>query len=148
MNRINQKSKIIQRISRVLKTQKEREKMKSLEKIKVNQKENNKNNNKEPINDKTPKGEIKIIRDETPKSEILDEHKKRHTLSIKELINVPSSKKKNFLDIIKSNNLSNKIISPNAKKIIQINTDPKNYRKDFLQKSLQSKSILSKKDSL
>ena len=146
MNKINQKSKIIQRISRVLKNQKEREKMKSLEKIKVNQRENNiKNNNKEPINDKTPKGDIKIIRDKTPKSDILNEHKKWNTLSIKELINAPSSKKKNILDIIKSNNLSNKIISPNAKKLIQINTDPKNYRKDFLQKSLQSKS---KKDSL
>ena len=145
----NQKSKIIQRISRALKTQKEREeKKKSLEKIKVKQKEKN-NYNKDNIinNDITPKGEynnIKIddktpkiennkinINDKTPRSEdISKDQRKKNTISIKELINIPSSKKKNILELIKTNNLTNKLVSPNSKKLIQTNTGPKKLAKN------------------
>ena len=156
----NQKNQIIQRISRVLKNQKEREeKRKSLEAIKVKQKEiekvntnkkinnetnkdtksKNENNNiydKTPkeknqnINDKTPKGENQNINDKTPKgNDISKDIKKTNTLSIKELINIPSSKKKNILELIKTNNLTNQLFSPDSKRLIQIGTDPKRIPK-------------------
>ena len=149
INNEAQKSRIIQRISRVLRTQKEKEKKKSTEIIKVNQKEINiiKNNNL-LFYDKTPKGGISNTNDNTPKTDATNECKKRYTLSIKEIINVPSlSKKKNFIDIIKSNNLCDKIISPSARKVLQINTDPKKYqKKDLIPKSQLMKFINSKRD--
>jgi hypothetical protein len=147
LNSEDQKSKIIQRISRVLKKhkEKEKEKMKSIEEIKVNQ--NIKNNNL-ILDDKTPKAINKTINEKAPKTEISDEFKKKYTLSIKELINVPFlSKKKNIIDIIKTNNLYDKLISPNTKKALQINTEPKRYqKKDLLSKSQQTKYIKSKLD--
>ena len=130
---IKQKSKIIQRINRVLKNQKDKEqKRKSTEKIKVNQKEKEKNNNQN-INDKTPNGENQKINDKTPKGDdILKEKRRNNTLCIKDLINIPSSKKRNILDLIKSNNLSNKLISPDSKRLLQIHTDPKKFYKNEL----------------
>lgn len=133
-NEKSQKSKIIQRISRVLKTQKEREekveKIKLIEKIKVHQKEKRKN-----ITPKEKK--IKRKEDKTPKEDEnekdninqKDYNKNKNSLSIKELINTPFGKKRNILDIIKSNNLSNKLVSPNSKNIYQISTEPKRINK-------------------
>ena len=105
-----------------------------IEKIKVNQKEKNKN-----ITPKERKVEDKKKEDKTPKgdnNEIkkdninkIDNNKNKNSLSIKELINTPFGKKRNILDIIKSNNLSNKIVSPNSKNIYQISTDPKRINK-------------------
>ena len=134
----SQKSKIIQRISRVLKTQKEREekneKIKKIEKIKVHQKEKNKitppkerkveDKKKE---DKTPKGDNDDIKKDNLNK--INSNKNKNSLSIKELINTPFGKKRNILDIIKSNNLSNKLVSPNSKNIYQISTDPKRINK-------------------
>ena len=141
----NQKSKIIQRISRALKTQKEREeKRKSSEKIRVKQKEmnndikdNKDNKDKNDKNDKTPKGEntkINInIKNKGPKCDNIlkdQNQKKKKNVSIKDLINIPTSKKKNCLDLIKTNNLTNKLISPNSKRLIQIHPEPKKIIKN------------------
>ena len=186
-----QKNQIIKRISRVLKNQKEREeKRKSLEKIKVNQKEieklNNINMNNERTNDirlrnenkniydKTPKEKNTNIKDKTPKENDNDktykeenqnikgktpegkgqnindktpkgidkskETKKTNTLKIKELINIPSSKKKNILDLIKTNNLTNQLFSPDSKRLIQNGTDPKRIPKK--ESNLDSKTSI------
>ena len=134
----SQKSKIIQRISRVLKTQKEREekneKIKTIEKIKVHQKEKNKNTppkerkvEDKKKEDKTPKGDNNEIKKDNINK--INSNKNKNSLSIKELINTPFGKKRNILDIIKSNNLSNKLVSPNSKNIYQISTDPKRINK-------------------
>ena len=187
----NQKSKIIQRISRVLKNQKEREeKMKSMEKIKVKQKENknndqpiklkeiNNNDNKnitpEPkeehkINDITPKPPVennnnndknditpkpkednKNIKDITPKGENeidTKSQRKKNTLSIKEFINAPSSKKKNILDLIKTNNLINQTASPNSKKLVQIHTDPKKLPKNEFNSKTSIREMYKRKNN-
>ena len=130
----SQKSKIIQRISRALKTQKEREekneKIKKFEKIKVHQKEKEKERNKN-ITPKKRKIEENKKEDITPKGDDIkkDFNKTKNSLSIKELIKTPFGKKRNILDIIKSNNLSNKLVSPNSKNIYQISTDPKRINK-------------------
>ena len=128
----SQKSKIIQRISRALKTQKEREekneKIKKFEKIKVHQKEKERNKN---ITPKKRKIEENKKEDITPKGDDIkkDFNKTKNSLSIKELIKTPFGKKRNILDIIKSNNLSEKLLSPNSKNIYQISTDPKRINK-------------------
>lgn len=128
----SQKSKIIQRISRALKTQKEREekneKIKKFEKIKVHQKEKERNKN---ITPKKRKIEENKKEDITPKGDDIkkDFNKTKNSLSIKELIKTPFGKKRNILDIIKSNNLSEKLVSPNSKNIYQISTDPKRINK-------------------
>ena len=145
----SQKSKIIQRISRVLKTQKEREekneKLKTFEKIKVHQKEKNKNTppkerkvEDKKKEDKTPKGDNnnEIIKDNINK---INSNKNKNSLSIKELINTPFGKKRNILDIIKSNNLSNKLVSPNSKNIYQISTDPKRINKKEIREKYKRK---------
>ena len=130
----SQKSKIIQRISRALKTQKEREekneKIKKFEKIKVHQKEKEKERNKN-ITPKKRKIEENKKEDITPKGDDIkkDLNKTKNSLSIKELIKTPFGKKRNILDIIKSNNLSEKLVSPNSKNIYQISTDPKRINK-------------------
>ena len=157
-NLYGQKSKIIQRISRVLKTQKEREeKLKSQEKIKVkiNQKENNINNSKE-IEDKTPKDDKKRNFLDPRKYSSGNNHSKSNNkinqlrtnnLSIKELINTPFGKKKNILDIIRSNNLSQKIVSPHSKRFAQISTDPKNINKNEILAKLSIEEKFRKRDN-
>ena len=144
---LKQKSKIIERISRVLKTQKEREMKKSIDKIKVNQNQKNnednikinKDNNKEKNKDITPKVN-KNENIETSKSNEITVQRKKNSLSIKELINIPSSKKKNILDLIKSNNLSNQLVSPDSKRLVQIHTDPKKIPKK--EKEINSKTSI------
>ena len=188
----NQKSKIIQRISRVLKNQKEREKKKSMEKIKVKQKEN-KNNEKMPIskeeditnndnqdiainskeennnnknditpitkeensnnNDLTPrpKENKDNLKDITPKGENdIDKSKKQrkiNNLSIKEFINKPSSKKKNILELIKTNNLSNQLVSPNSKRLIQMHTAPKKLPKNEFNSRTSIREMYKRKNN-
>ena len=149
----NNESKIIQRISRVFKIQKDRqEKMASLNinnKHKKNQtidlnnelnnfkvkiidikKIKNKNQEKEKEKESTRQKcknnlkEIKIkIYKRNEKSNqnniLVDPHKMNHTL-MRELINLPSGKKKNIVGIIKANVLAYKSVSPGVKRILKI----------------------------
>ena len=139
-----EKTKIIQRISRVMKVQKERnEKLKSLEKIKVNQKEKNnkiisrneKNSKlkyigvttiqqKKEQEEKNKSNTEKKIRINKSYNNLFD-RKKRSLLLMKELINIPFGKKRTILEIIKTNNLSSKSVSPSSKRIFINYTDPK-----------------------
>ena len=143
---IGLKSKIIQRINRVLKMQKEsEEKMKSFEKIKVNQRKNNMkeirrnlNNNKlnymgattttttivdKKENEKEKEKEKcfteKRIRTNKSYNNIL-ENKKRKLVLMKELINLPLGKRHNIFEIIKTNNILTKSVSPSAKRILHL----------------------------
>jgi hypothetical protein len=160
-----QESKIIQRISRVIKIQKERqEKLKSslynkeikdkdnhreldnsnknknnlkfkiinVEKIKKERnKENNKEKEKEKIkqnikaketNNKAKEIKIKIYKrnDKTySTNNLIDPPKTIHSI-MRELNNLPSGKKKNFVEIIKSNILYNKSVSPGVQRILKM----------------------------
>ena len=160
-----QESKIIQRISRVIKIQKERqEKLKSslynkeikdkdnhreldnsnknknnlkfkiinVEKIKKEKnKENNKEKEKEKIkqnikskesNNKAKEIKIKIYKrnDKTySTNNLIDPPKTIHSI-MRELNNLPSGKKKNFVEIIKSNILYNKSVSPGVQRILKM----------------------------
>ena len=144
---IGLKSKIIQRINRVLKMQKEsEEKLKSFEKIKVNQRKNNMkeirrnlNNNKlnymgatttttttivnKKENEKEKEKEKcfteKRIRANKSYNNML-ENKKRKLILMKELINLPLGKRQNILEIIKTNNILTKSVSPSAKRILHL----------------------------
>ena len=151
----NQESKIIQRISRVFKTQKERQKkLKTLEgKEKINEtsdsnkefnnfkfkiinvkkiKNKRKEKSKDIINtDKTSEKnnvnnvkEIKIkIYKRNDKisntNNIIESRKANHSL-MRELNNLPSGKKKSIIEIIKTNILSNKSVSPDFQRILKI----------------------------
>ena len=149
----NQESMIIQRISRVIKFQKERkEKNKSsnetkdlsqnnnkfkfkiinVEKIskkKENKKEKEKDKEKIKLKDKNIVKEIKIKiyqrNDKSLKNNNLMESRKTNHSLMRELNNLPSGKKKKFLEIIKSNILSNKSVSNGAKKILKLSTEAK-----------------------
>ena len=70
-----------------------------------------------------------------------------NNLSIKELINTPFGKKKNILDIIRSNNLSQKIVSPHSKRFAQISTDPKNINKNEILAKLSIEEKFRKRDN-
>lgn len=123
-----QKSELIQRLSRVLKMQRERnEKIKSSEKIRVNQKTINTNgNSRNPnlykknyigVNTIEKKGKEKqnekyINRSYTESKFQTDSIKANHIL-IKEIINLPYGKRRKILDIIKTNNLSSNSPSQN-----------------------------------
>ena len=154
----NNESKIIQRISRVFKIQKERqEKMTSIninnkhkknQTLDLNNELNNfkvkiidikkiKNKNQEKVKEKEStrqKGnnnlkeiKIKIYKrnENSNRNNILvDPHKMNHTL-MRELINLPSGKKKNIVGIIKANVLANKSVSPGVKRILKISGDNK-----------------------
>ena len=132
----NQESKIIQRISRVIKFQKLRkEKMKTLNDIK-DLSQNNFDKYKFKIinvekipkkkNKKKDKNNVKEIRIKIYKrhdkslsnNNLLEQRKTNHSL-MRELNNLPSGKKKKFLEIIKSNILSNKSVSPGLQKILK-----------------------------
>ena len=151
---LKQKSKIIERISRVLKTQKERELKKSNEKIKLNQNQKDKedyikvnNNNENNNNDKIPKENKneKIITTPIDNNDIIKDQRKKNNLSIKELINISSSKKRNILDLIKSNNLANPLVSPDSKKLMQIHTDPKRIPKTELNSKTSIREMYKRK---
>ena len=146
---INQNSELIQKISGLLKAQREkREKKKSFEQIKVNQKNcldikkkliyfklNNvklnikvqqkkeKEKEKEKIKEKIKSRSFTDIR--TDNSENIGEFGKRSLLQIKDLVNLPFGKKRNILEIVKKNNLSSKSASPDLKRLIRISSDPK-----------------------
>ena len=143
-NVYEERTKIIQRISRVMKIQKERdEKLKSLEKIKVNQKEkNNKIISRNEIHSKLKYIGVTTIQQKKEQKEKnksntekkikinksynnLFDRKKRSLLLMKELINIPFGKKRTILEIIKANNLSSKSVSPSSKKIFINYTDSK-----------------------
>ena len=148
----NQESKIIQRISRVFKIQKERQeknskhnknhtidfntesnnfKFKIIDIKKIKNKNQDKEKEKEFINqkDKNNLKEIKIKIYKRNKNSnltniLVDPQKMNHTL-MRELINLPSGKKKNIVGIIKANVLANKSVSPGVKRILKISGDTK-----------------------
>ena len=139
----NQESMIIKRISRVIKKQKEKkEKIKKLNEIKNLSHNSNQYKfkivNVEKINNKKQKQENVKIKNKNSKKNItikiykrndksfshknlLDPRKANHTL-MKELINLQSGKKKNILEIIKTNILSNKSVSvsPGVKRLLKL----------------------------
>ena len=148
----NHESKIIQRISRVFKIQKERQeknskhnknhtidfntesnnfKFKIIDIKKIKNKNQDKEKEKEFINqkDKNNLKEIKIKIYKRNKNSnltniLVDPQKMNHTL-MRELINLPSGKKKNIVGIIKANVLANKSVSPGVKRILKISGDNK-----------------------
>ena len=153
--KINLKSKIIQRISRVIKVQKENEeeeKLKTFEKIKVNQNENNLREITKNLNNLNYIGVTTILKKEKDKKEKdkkskneninksfteskiqitksynnLFDTQNRKLVLMKELVNLSSGKRRTILDIIKNNNMSNKSVSPTAKTILKIYNDSKN----------------------
>jgi len=147
---INQKSELIDRISRVLKAQKEKkEKKKSFEKIKVNQKYKIKNikrnlNNNNKINIQREKI---IIQKENEKERYRNrsyteikieeaknktEHCGRNIIPVKDLINIPFGKKRRILEIFKKHNFMNKSVSPDIKRLFRISSEPKiSIKKEF-----------------
>ena len=138
---INLKSKLFQKENKIKNLK--RQKIESFEKIKVNQK-NKRTNMKEKIrninNNKLDYIGVNTIekkekernksksenRIKTSKSysNILDTQKRKLVL-MKELINLPSGKRKTILEIIKTNNMANKSVSPSAKRILGIFNEPK-----------------------
>ena len=106
-----QKSKIFERIRRVTSNKKEK-------KINYSEKDISEFDSQQIENNKEK--EYKINKEN------------KSSLLIKDMINRPSNIKKNILEIIKSNNLSNLIISPNSKKLSHVLTEPKFItKKDF-----------------
>ena len=140
-------SMIIQRINRLIETQKERqEKNKSLsginntgnsnkfkfkiiniEKINKKNQEIKKEKEHSETNDENNNKEIKIkIYERNDKSSsyknLIEPRKTNHSL-MRELNNLPSGKKKNFLEIIKTNILANKSVSHSVQKIFNLKNE-------------------------
>ena len=151
-DKINLKSKIIERISRVI--QKEKDGKKSTDKIKVNKNDNkikekqkNLNNTnfnyigvtniqkkgkeKEKHKMKNKSFNDKRVQINKSSNNILETQKRKLVL-MKELVNIPFGKRRTILEIIKSNNIANKSVSPSAKRILEIYTNQKNYPKNEL----------------
>lgn len=119
-----QKSKIFERIRRVTSNQKEK-------KINYSEKDISEFDSQQIENNKEK--EYKINKEN------------KSSLLIKDMINRPSNIKKNILEIIKSNNLSNLIISPNAKKLSHVLTEPKFLTKKDFTKNLPIKELYQRK---
>ena len=119
-----QKSKIFERIRRVTSNQKEK-------KINYSEKDISEFDSQQLDNNKEK--EYKINKEN------------KSSLLIKDMINRPSNIKKNILEIIKSNNLSNLIISPNAKKLSHVLTEPKFLTKKDFTNNLPIKELYQRK---
>ena len=119
-----QKSKIFERIRRVTSNQKEK-------KINYSEKDISEFDSQQIDNNKEK--EYKINKEN------------KSSLLIKDMINRPSNIKKNILEIIKSNNLSNIIISPNAKKLSHVLTEPKFLTKKNFTNNLPIKELYQRK---
>ena len=119
-----QKSKIFERIRRVTSNQKEK-------KINYSEKDISEFDSQQLDNNKEK--EYKINKEN------------KSSLLIKDMINRPSNIKKNILEIIKSNNLSNLIISPNAKKLSHVLTEPKFLTKKNFTNNLPIKELYQRK---
>ena len=119
-----QKSKIFERIRRVTSNQKEK-------KINYSEKDIREFDSQQLDNNKEK--EYKINKEN------------KSSLLIKDMINRPSNIKKNILEIIKSNNLSNIIISPNAKKLSHVLTEPKFLTKKDFTNNLPIKELYQRK---
>ena len=119
-----QKSKIFERIRRVTSNQKEK-------KINYSEKDISEFDSQQIDNNKEK--EYKINKEN------------KSSLLIKDMINRPSNIKKNILEIIKSNNLSNIIISPNAKKLSHVLTEPKFLTKKDFTNNLPIKELYQRK---
>ena len=119
-----QKSKIFERIRRVTSNQKEK-------KINYSEKDISEFDSQQIESNKEK--EYKINKEN------------KSSLLIKDMINRPSNIKKNILEIIKSNNLSNIIISPNAKKLSHVLTEPKFLTKKDFTNNLPIKELYQRK---
>ena len=119
-----QKSKIFERIRRVTSNQKDK-------KINYSEKDISEFDSQQIDNNKEK--EYKINKEN------------KSSLLIKDMINRPSNIKKNILEIIKSNNLSNIIISPNAKKLSHVLTEPKFLTKKNFTNNLPIKELYQRK---
>ena len=119
-----QKSKIFERIRRVTSNQKDK-------KINYSEKDISEFDSQQIENNKEK--EYKINKEN------------KSSLLIKDMINRPSNIKKNILEIIKSNNLSNIIISPNAKKLSHVLTEPKFITKKDFTNNLPIKELYQRK---
>ena len=119
-----QKSKIFERIRRVTSNQKEK-------KINYSEKDISEFDSQQIDNNKEKKYKIN--------------KENKSSLLIKDMINRPSNIKKNILEIIKSNNLSNIIISPNAKKLSHVLTEPKFLTKKNFTNNLPIKELYQRK---
>ncbi len=119
-----QKSKIFERIRRVTSNQKEK-------KINYSEKDISEFDSQQIENNKEK--EYKINKEN------------KSSLLIKDMINRPSNIKKNILEIIKSNNLSNLIISPNAKKLSHVLTETKFLTKKDFTNNLPIKELYQRK---
>ena len=128
--------------------------MKSFEKIKVNQNENNLRDVTKNLNNLNYIGVTTILKKKKEKKEkketIKNENKNksftekkikitksynnifdiqnRKLILMKELVNLPFGKRRTILDIIKTNNMSNKSVSPTAKTIFKIFNDSKDKK--------------------
>jgi hypothetical protein len=89
------------------------------------QKEKNKNNVIKNGNLKIGNIEKRKIRITKSYNNILD-RKRRSLLLMKDLINLPFGKRRSILEIVKTNNLSSKSVSPSSKRLLQNFTDPNN----------------------
>ena len=119
-----QKSKIFERIRRVTSNQKEK---------KINYSEKDISENESQKIEYKKNKEYKIVQ------------QNKNPLILKDMINSPSNIKKNILDIIKSNNLSNLIIYPNAKKLGHVLTEPKLITKKDFSNNLPIKELYQRK---
>ena len=89
------------------------------------EKEKNKNDVNKNVIPNIGNIEKRKIRIAKSYNNILD-RKRRSLLLMKDLINLPFGKKRSILEIVKTNNLSSKSVSPSSKKLLQHFTDP-NY---------------------
>ena len=128
LNKI-EKSKIFERINRI--TSKHKEKNNNYSEKDLSENDSQKSDkNKNNIKNK----DYKINK------------KDKSSLLIKDMINKPSNIKKNILEIIKSNNISNLINSPNSKNITPVFTEPKSLsKKNFTTKILVKELYQRKK---
>ena len=95
-------------------------------KQKREQREKDKNEKYKNFNKVNNHIEKKKIRITKSYNNILD-RKKRSLLLMKDLINLPLGKKRYFLEIIKTNNLLSRSVSPSSKRLLQNLTDPNIY---------------------
>ena len=129
-----QKSKIIERIRRVASNKKG----KNINPIeKENKMENKIQNEKVIINRRQIKNDQK---NQTIK-------KNNTSFLIKDMVNQPTNIKRNILEIIKRNNLSNLIITPNSKKNSSIFTDQKSITKKDFEKKIIMKELYQRKEN-
>ena len=138
-------------MTKVKKENKKEEIIKSFGKIKVNQNENNLRDITKNLNNLNYIGVTTIFKKKKEKKEKIKNENKiksftekkikitksynnifdiqnRKLILMKELVYLPFGKRRTIIDIIKTNNLSNKSVSPTAKTIFKIFNDSKDKK--------------------